>query len=69
MTIMNPGDELSIVHEIWLQSRPTMYEIKPGGGFIALELAPVEYRSSPFIELCQEGKDIYHSKIRGMLKQ
>lgn len=63
--VINPGDELSLVHEIWWVETPTRYVIPKGQSLTYLELIETAYINDPAVTPCMADSNIYHTKIEG----
>lgn len=66
LRVIMPGDELSLVHEVWWGEPPIRYSIPKGARLFHLELSEFVYAYDPDVSHCVEGSNIYHKKIEGM---
>lgn len=62
--VINPGDELSLIHELWWQEPPTKHIFQKGTD-LSIELIEQKLMIDPELSPCIEGDEIYHSKLKG----
>ena len=67
LRVVSPGDDMSLVHDIWWHVPPTVFKVRKGKGLVGVGMTETAFVTDPSVTPCISDTKAYHLKIRGEL--